>query len=641
MVGGFHIGTQSKLTIEDFHTLAVQRGLVLDENATLEVILQKGQRIPASEYGPSSKVYIGTANDLYLGNGSTLNVSNGDYFIANSKTIVGNNTRLIVDTGIIRFHNAIQNNGSIELSGKVENTGYQSAGKTDLTLSSVVNYGTINITGDFQNGGNPTADGIFDVANPGAGNLINYGGTITISGKLTNNQALNHYMQTRGSSVQIYGGSIIVRGGMENNAGNTLIFGAYNGVLGKLEGNLVNQGKVQVNIAGANLGSHQLITGSVTGNTNFEILTNGRKSEFINTTMQGNSLSIQKNTAAINNFLSSVSKTQNQILDALESSFNAQSSTQSVYTYGNRAYLTQLRDDVYNSGAPLITQDSSLSLWSMLQSNTLPLLYAPNKPRSVSITPFAANGSSANLSIPSYGASLNASIQGKIHHLSAFATYGTSQSSNKISHAQTHLDSNTFLVGVYDRFFLSRLELTLLGYYGRTAHKSKREIFINQSTFESNFAYAEMGLQSTLGYPLMLNKLYVKPFLGLEYTLGLQDSLKEQGTSSALALSRNAAQNHTLAAQLGAQMRYYFGERHILFGGFNVQYAFIQNPQTKAYVGNVALENDVAHTLGYTLHLGGSVPLHRNFSLILYGLYAQSYKDFKSYSGTLSLSYYF
>ena len=60
------------------------------------------------------------------------------------------------------------------------------------------------------------------------------------------------------SSVQIYGGSIKVDGGMTNAADSSLIFGAYNGKLGQLIGNVNNQGKIQVDIAGAELGSHQL-----------------------------------------------------------------------------------------------------------------------------------------------------------------------------------------------------------------------------------------------------------------------------------------------------------------------------------------------------------------------------------------------
>ena len=54
-MGSLNIGRNSKLSINDFHTFAPSGTLTLGENATLEVILQKGQKIPASEFAPSSK----------------------------------------------------------------------------------------------------------------------------------------------------------------------------------------------------------------------------------------------------------------------------------------------------------------------------------------------------------------------------------------------------------------------------------------------------------------------------------------------------------------------------------------------------------------------------------------------------------
>lgn len=123
----------------------------------------------------------------------------------------------------------------------------------------------------------------------------------------------------------------------------------------------------------------------------------------------------------------------------------------------------------------------------------------------------------------------------------------------------------------------------------------------------------------------------------------MQGAFAESQANSATmpTLSLKAQQHHTLSLLLGTQMRYYFGPRHILFGGLNLQYVPTPTQQTTAYFGNSSLYFTNPQTLGYTLHLGGSVPLHKHISLSLYALYAQSPMEFKTYSGTLNLSYYF
>ncbi|CAM3281786.1 autotransporter domain-containing protein [Helicobacter labetoulli] len=136
-------------------------------------------------------------------------------------------------------------------------------------------------------------------------------------------------------------------------------------------------------------------------------------------------------------------------------------------------------------------------------------------------------------------------------------------------------------------------------------------------------------------------KLYFKPFVGLYYTLGLQGNMAESSTSNAPTLWFQSQQNHSVFMLLGGEARYYFGRHHILFGSVNLQYNLMPTPQTTAYIGSSPLYFDTQKSLGYTLHLGGSVPLHKNISLSLYALYAQSHTQFKTYSGTFNLSYYF
>lgn len=629
-----NVGSNSNLTINNFHTIGFSGAITLGQNASLKITLQKGQLYPESEMGKESQIDLSSKASIYLGEYSLLEIKNGALFDSNATITLDTNATFNLESTTINLYDNVLNKGTLNLEGEVWAVGQEITYLNFPATTTITNYGILNITGNLHNGGvlNPN-----DPDAKGGGKLLNYGGSITITGNLTNQSEGGQH-----SSVQIYGGSIKVDGGMTNAADSTLIFGSYDGKLGQLIGDVDNQGKIQVDIAGASLGSHQLITGTLSGNTNLEILAGGSKSEFINSSTQGNgSIKLEKNTQAIDIFLHSLEQNQNSIITALEQNLN-QTPGQSLYTYGDRAFLTNLSSHISTSANALSTQAPSLSLWSIMQNTTLPLIYQPPMKRfSFGLSPFATNASSANLSTPLYGTSLNASLQLYNHQVSAFATYATSQSTNASSSTQTQLDSSSLLVGIYDKISLSKLELTLLAYYGNTQHKSKREVFFDTSTFQGKFSYNELGLQSTLGYPLSYQKLYFKPFVGLYYTLGLQGNMAESSTSNAPTLWFQSQQNHSVLMLLGGEARYYFGRRHILFGGVNLQYNLMPTPQTTAYIGSSPLYFDTQKSLGYTLHLGGSVPLHKNISLSLYALYAQSHTQFKTYSGTFNLSYYF
>ena len=515
-----NVGSNSNLTINNFHTIGFSGAITLGQNASLKITLQKGQLYPESEMGKESQIDLSSKASIYLGEYSLLEIKNGALFDSNATITLDTNATFNLESTTINLYDNVLNKGTLNLEGEVWAVGQEITYLNFPATTTITNYGILNITGNLHNGGvlNPN-----DPDAKGGGKLLNYGGSITITWNLINQSEGGQH-----SSVQIYGGSIKVDGGMTNAADSTLIFGSYDGKLGQLIGDVNNQGKIQVDIAGASLGSHQLITGTLSGNTNLEILAGGSKSEFINSSTQGNgSIKLEKNTQAIDTFLHSLEQNQNSVITALEQSLN-QTPGQSLYTYGDRAFLTNLSSHISTSANALSTQAPSLSLWSIMQNTTLPLIYQPPMKRfSFGLSPFAANASSANLSAPLYGTSLNASLQLYNHQVSAFATYATSQSTNASSSTQTQLDSSSLLVGIYDKISLPKLELTLLAYYGNTQHKSKREVFFDTSTFQGKFSYNELGLQSTLGYPLGYQKLYFKPFVGLYYTLGLQGNMAD------------------------------------------------------------------------------------------------------------------
>ena len=108
-----------------------------------------------------------------------------------------------MESSTIRIQNVVKNSGTLELNGVVWNVG-QSTNGIDLATSNFSNTeGNVKVNGDFNNGGKPTADTIAgsfwqnDAPSPGGGDLVNYGGTIHITGKLINQQG------AEGSRTQI------------------------------------------------------------------------------------------------------------------------------------------------------------------------------------------------------------------------------------------------------------------------------------------------------------------------------------------------------------------------------------------------------------------------------------------------------
>lgn len=108
----------------------------------------------------------------------------------------------------------------------------------------------------------------------GNGKIVNEGGSITIDGKLTNESFDDNKNKTN-SSLSIQGGSVVVKGGMENKTNSIIEFTQSGGTFGKLEvggSGLQNNGEIKADITGINQqGNLQLITGNISGNTNIAI----------------------------------------------------------------------------------------------------------------------------------------------------------------------------------------------------------------------------------------------------------------------------------------------------------------------------------------------------------------------------------
>lgn len=612
--------------------------------------MQKGVKIPASEFGPSSKVYFAHNTNLYLNNGSKLNINNTDFIVINSQSTISNNAQMILDANTIRFQNTIHNDGTMELTGNVYNIG-QSASVIDLATSNLINNGKMIINGNFYNGGTPSADLVqgallqLDAPNPGGGNLINYGGEITITGQLINNKGMQ-LGHTQYSSVAIYGGSITATRGMQNEAGNTLIFGVYNGKMGQFIGNLLNDGAIKVNLTGANLGTHQLITGTLSGNnTQMEFITNSGKSEFIESIQNNTTITLNKNTQAINAFTDTLPAQSKAILIALEESFTP--TQQSIYTYGDRNYLSTLGGNLNDNIESMLIYASPLNIWAMIQNNTIPLkaqIIPSPRETTFSIAPFSSTVSShSSLKSLLNGVNINVKFPYGIHYLSAFIAYANANMTQSLNTSQTHFDTNSLVLGLMDKIFLKGIEISFLTYSGATFNKAMRYFSMKNDSFQTHYSYYEFGLSAQIGSPLQYKNLWIKPFVGIDYIFGLQSAFKElitSNTASATTINAPLWIIHIPQLILGTQMQYAINNQTQLFGGGLMQYAFI-NPSFYADFGSSHLKFTPKNPLGFTLYLGNSLLITKNLSASAYALYSRSHRAFQTYSGLINLSYYF
>lgn len=630
-IGHLNVGANSYLNIREFHTLTIRNGLTLEENAILEINLKKGSLINSSEFGPKSQLVVARSGAFILARGSRFSLENADEFKLNTQAYISQDAEMNINVGTSSISYQLYNKGKIKITGDVKNIGVTPTA-LGLATSTITNEGILEINGNLQNGSTNNL-------NNGAGALINYGGVISITGKLINQSVISSAWGDAESSVQIYGGTLKVNGGIQNQAGSRLIIGVYKGDMGKIEGNVDNNGKIEIDFTGAKLGTHQFITGNLSGSGSVNASIGGSQSEFITQQIQGGSLTLSKNENAITSFLHNLESNQSGIISELDHVMQ-NNNNQSIYTYGNKTFLTQLGNDI-NTNIQSMLNASSLNLWSMLESTLSPIMYKPQDSRaSFHFSPFLSNASYGSLHAPLYGFSANASRTLGMQELNAFFTYANSTMNNITNQSQVQLNTHAILIGLYNKITLSRTELALLAYYGNTSQKSTRTLSFNLNPSSAKISYHELRLRPTIGYIFASGQWYFKPFIGLDYNLGLQTQSKETGDASLPQISLDSQNSHTLELNLGIQTHYKLLSKYTLFGGMQISQALLF-PTLYANYNTSKLSFKTTNSLGYNLHIGGSISIHKLISIGFYGLYAHSTRDFNTLSGVFNLSYQF
>ncbi|EIO6375929.1 autotransporter domain-containing protein [Campylobacter upsaliensis] len=211
---------------------------------------------------------------------SKLIIKNTQSFTTSGQFSAKNNSTIDLQTKVLFSQDALIENSTFTANSLTIQGINRTITGDELKLSTLTNRNsTIHIKGDVNNGYFNSGNGnkpelCATLGTCGNGKIVNEGGSITIDGKLTN-ESFNDTQNKTNSSLSIQGGSVVVKGGMENKANSTIEFTQSGGTFGKLEvggSGLQNNGEIKADITGINQqGNLQLITGNISGNTNIAI----------------------------------------------------------------------------------------------------------------------------------------------------------------------------------------------------------------------------------------------------------------------------------------------------------------------------------------------------------------------------------
>ncbi len=603
------IKPNSNLTLNNFNSILLERTMSID-NATLT--------FNGNSASNSTIFQMNSGSRVLLTNGATLEV-NARQFLNREVVSVSKSTLNITATTATRSYNTIQNDGgSITINGNFYNLGQKVVDYS--TTSSVANFtstdGQITINGNFYNGGQLpesllVTSGNCRVGGCGGGNIIINGGLMSVSGQLT-----SQGKDGQNSSIQIKGGTLKVTGGLYNKDGSTLTFGVLNGIMGKLQGNLTNEnGVVKVDLKGiSTAGTHQIITGTITGLTNVDI-TNPNPN-FLTATYNSGTVTITDGSGGgsgseggggssgdgsndnkpldFNEFKNSLDNNKKGIANALSSKFG-----------GNLPLLT----NVENIETAIATTDKAIkesfvaqpqTMISALQSNALPLpvpkralvsrrtaaseiirfdngkrvspfakkvVRAP-KNRNFYFNPLGAILRAENLTGYIAGFTLGTSYEIRNYTSQVYFAYAYGASSQDFDTQSTDTTGNLFQFGFLHRYSYGILELEANANLLVGVFELKNEwAQTPQLNSTANFGDYQVNLGFIVGAKLG-KRLSFKPFAGIQNYFELRDDFKQKGGLQIKGEGYNA---YIVDGVLGIEGRYIFDELASIFGKFSFE----------------------------------------------------------------------
>lgn len=655
------IKPNSNLTLNNFNSILLEKTMSID-NASLI--------FNANTSSTSSIFQMNSGSRVLLTNGATLEV-NARQFLNREVVSVSKSTLNITATTATRSYNAIQNDGgSITINGNFYNLGQKVVNYS--TTSSVANFtstdGQITINGNFYNGGQLpesllVTSGDCRVGGCGGGNITINGGLMSVSGQL-----ISQGKDGQNSSIEIKGGTLKVTGGLYNKDGSTLTFGVRNGIMGKLQGNLTNQnGVVKVDLKGINTaGTHQIITGTITGLTNVDI-TNTPNPAFLTSTYKDGSVSITQagggsgggsSPSKFDEFKGSLNKNEQGIVSALSSKFggdlplltnvenietalaDADKSVKDNLVSQPKNMLTAFKGDVLlapmSQGRFVARRLAASGAVRFDNGRRVRALQAkPNV--EFQLAPVGGVMKSADANGVLAGLSLGANYKmGAFTHKTSLAyAYGTAKQdlSTQSTETKAHLLQagvlSLYKYGIYETEFNANL---LFGSF--TIDNKWTEQSLNSSSKFNNYEL-NLGLVAGARYG---KKLSFKPFVGVQNYGQRQD-----GFVGILGFESKAYNAYILDGVLGVQMQYVRSAFSSVYGKVSFErrlynthkFVFLRSGENELKYENQSYESVVSAALGAQLLT------YKRFKLNAEGFLRHYDTGLNYYGGSLVMRYRF
>ncbi|RDU59410.1 hypothetical protein CQA44_11485 [Helicobacter sp. MIT 14-3879] len=342
-----------------------------------------------------------------------------------------------------------------------------------------------------------------------SGSIISaVGGDLVANGDLLN---------PKSSFIGIYGATLTATS-LDNQAGNTLIFGANNGIMGQFNGNLNNGGTVIIDLAGAKAGTHTLVNGAITSSIANISLHNGN-TDFASASLGGTSsqwngtVIMNMDYDAINNFKATLDSNQKAILGALG---------EGIYTLSGASSKT-IASDVNHLNNALFSQFFAMPFTALdilknnlgTHSSSLSLITQDSSGSFSTDVGVIANGilGGASGKFGGIKAGVYYRLGNTVLSVQSAYVYGSMQSMQRnytLLQSSFHNQSHNFGLNTnLHTTFLpnTALELDIMLGYFASLTDSKREMQTNGSanqTLKANYGFHQLSLDAQLGYRFLL-----------------------------------------------------------------------------------------------------------------------------------------
>jgi len=718
------VDTGAVLNLKDFHTLAYENGgITVNENAIFNADLSNNIINPTNtDYGGAAKVLFARANNvttfgakLELKQGAKANFTKAKFFISDWDINLDQGSQLNIQADTIRIQKSLNNNAAqVSLQGDVYNIGGNIGGAT-TSISTIenTNDGRIIVEGNFYNGGQARVDtsgsvaGGFNAFDPGfggGGDLILRGGSMEVKGKFISQRGgdlLNsgNLLQPKNSQIELYGATLKVGGGLENKTGSSLTFGIHNDIMGKLDGDLNNNGGVvYVDVNGAKEQDYQIWTGQATGVKSIQLK---NPNNFVSLSCQDGVLKVSKAMAGSNqtNFtcITSVPTTPTQPTDPtnpvtpsdtpntpsqpavskydewknelsnssanvvgfLEKKYGGE-----IFTLGSSQELNTLVNDIQTSTTNYVSEPAkifsafkadttisnpvnpSFSSQSIAASELIVLdngasliPYEIDPKKNFYLNGFGGvlKGNSIDGYLAGFNLGFNHLLEDNLFQMQFSYAYANNDQDLATQSATTR--SKLFAFALFDKMIFDAYESE----FKASALAGKFDVQRQYSTTLLNYSKADfnayqINLGANIGYRFG-ERISFKPYVGLEHYLDIQDSFSENG---GLGLHSKGYTHYLLALALGAEMKYEFDTM------FYYAKAHYENKLYKSHK-SIFFEFDGGTKLRYaneydntlTLSLGTQIFTYDKLKFNIEALYRYYSSGMNFYGGNFLVKYSF